>query len=155
MLDWIENKYLGRLPLLLGALIVLAVSGVLAFAVHAHRPEIPTGPRLSDGAYVIVFEISPCERCEKFRDGIGKAYQKSDLGQKAPIRYFDITDGPPPKRFQLRGEVYTVPSVVVFDPYGREFDRTNGAPATLDVLTGMARAAARKAERDLARTAKN
>jgi hypothetical protein len=153
-MDVVEERYIGRLPIILGALCLLLLSSALAFAVMAHRPETPEGPRLAESAFVVVFEWSPCEPCEKFRDRIAKAYLKTEAGAKAPIRYFDITDGGVPKRFRVKSEVYTAPTIVVFDPFGREFARYTGLPESPDVLTGMVRSAVRKAERDAARSAK-
>lgn len=154
MLDVIEKRYLGKLPLLLGALVILVVCGVLGMAVYAHRPEAPTGPRLAEGAFAIAFEVSPCEKCDDFRQKIGKAYQRSPAGGSTPLRYFDISDGQPPKRFRLKSEVYYHPTVLFFDPYGREMDRVTGAPANVEVLVKMAGSVARRAEREDARLAK-
>lgn len=151
VLGWIENRYLGRLPLLLGALVLLVTSGVLAFAVYAHRPAAPEGPRQADGAFIVVFEVSPCEACERFRETVGKSYQRSPSAQQVALRYFDITGGAPPRRFQVSGEVYRFPTAVAFDPYGREIDRLTGTSATLDRLTKLAASATRKSEREIAR----
>ncbi|MBV1694900.1 MAG: hypothetical protein KGP27_10615 [Hyphomicrobiales bacterium] len=149
----IEERYIGRLPLLLGALVLLVLCALLSVAIYLHRPAAASGPKLSDGAFVMVFEVGNCELCEKFRSGIGRRYQRGAISEKAPMRFFDISDTPVPKRFSLRGEVYTFPTIVVFDPWGREMDRVNGPPATIEALEKMTGAAARRVERDLARQA--
>lgn len=149
----IEQRYVGRLPILLGALVLLVLCALLSVAVYIHRPSAAVGPKLAESAFVMVFETSTCQLCETFRAGIGRRYQRSAMSEKAPLRFFDVSDTPVPRRFSLRGEVYTFPTLVVFDPWGREMDRMNGPPATIEALEKMTSAAARRVERDLARQA--
>ena len=90
---------------------------------------------------VVVFETQDCELCEDFRRKIGKPHRASQLGEKAPLTYYDVTEGQPPKRFNLAGAIGHSPTAVVFDVYGREVKRIVGLPKTLDDFQGPAQSA--------------
>lgn len=146
----IEEKYLGQLPLILGAIVLFVVAAAMAGAMFYTRMARPTTPPVSQTATVIVFETLDCDACDDFRRTVGRAYRTSTTGGKAPMRYYDVTDGQPPTRFGLRGEIWTSPTVVVFDVFGREVARINGAPATLVAMEKVVLPQVRRAEKDIA-----
>lgn len=151
MRDIIEEKYVSSLPMLLGAVLLFVASSALAFAVYAHKGTRPDGGPLYDTASIVVFEKSNCDRCDQLRAGVAKKYLASEMAGKASLRYFDITDGPPPRRFKLKRDVTDAPTIVVFDIYGREETRYSGVPDTVADLEKLAYYAVRRAERELQR----
>jgi hypothetical protein len=150
-LEVIENRYLTRLPLILTALAAVLLCFSLAFGVYLQKSDRPTDRPMSDAASVVVFENSNCGSCETFRDGIGRKYQSSEMAGKANMRYYDVSDGPPPKHFKLKGEFGRMPTIVVFDVYGREASRIAGVPESVDVMLNLVRPAVRRAEREMQR----
>jgi hypothetical protein len=150
MRDVIEQKYLKTLPLILGVTTGLVVALVLAWAVYVQRAGRPTTAPLNASATVVVFETADCALCEAFRSKIGKPYRSSAFSSDAPLRFYDITDGPPPKRYQIAGEIWDIPTAVVFDVYGREVARVRGVPDDLGRFQDLVRPHVRRAERDLA-----
>jgi hypothetical protein len=151
VLEVVEKTYLDRLPHILAAFGIVVVSFALAFGVYLQKSGRPTEAPTNDAASVVVFEKSKCEPCETFRDGIGRKYQSSDMAGKANLRYYDVSDGPPPKQFKLKGELGRMPTTVVFDIYGREVSRLSGIPESVDVVFELVRPAVRRAERELSR----
>ena len=130
------------------ALGTAVASGVLALAIIAHRGDKPLGDPVSNQATLIVFERDKCLRCDKFRDVMTRPYQQSAIAGKVPMRYFDVTDGPPPARYLLKSEVPGTPTTVAFDIFNREIGRVNGMPESVDDLIALAETAARRADRD-------
>ena len=148
MSEAISEGHLRNLPAIYVALGIAVASGVLALAVVAHRGDKPAGPPVSSQATIVVFESDKCERCDRFRDVVSRPYQMSDVASKVPLKYFDITDGPPPRRWQLRAEIDSTPTAVAFDIFNREIGRQKGVPQSAEDIIGLAQWAGRKAERD-------
>lgn len=148
--DIIEEKYLDRLPHILGATALLVVSSVMAGLVYHARAARPDTAPVATTPSIVVFETAECDLCEDFRAKIGKPHRSSALSNLVPLRYYDVTDGQPPKSFKLAGGIGASPTTVVFDVYGREVKRVTGVPKTLDDFQSMLRPFVRRAERDLA-----
>ncbi len=144
----ISEAHLRNLPAIFVALGIAVASGVLGLAVIAHRGDKPAGPPVASQATIIVFERDKCGNCDRFRDLVSRPYQLSEIAGRVPLKYYDITDGPPPSRWQLRSEVDSAPTAVSFDIFNREIGRVTGVPATADDVISLATAAARRAERD-------
>lgn len=124
-----------RIMLFSGVLAIAA--GVLALLLLFHRPLRPDGDAVLGTAQLVVFEIDDCDLCPKFRKKIAPVYYDSGVGEGAPIRYITI-DGPPPKRYRLKSPV-DWPTVVFFDPYGRELARLDKFPDDAEPVIGMVR----------------
>ena len=148
MSEAISEGHLRNLPAIYVALGIAVASGVLALAIVAHRGDKPTGAPVSSQATIVVFERDKCDRCDKFRDTVSRPYQLSEVSSKVPLKYFDVTDGPPPRRWQLRAEIDVAPTAVAFDIFNREIARQTGVPQSAEDIIGLAQWAARKAERD-------
>lgn len=148
MAETISDAHLRNLPLMFVALGTAVASGVLALAVVFHRGDKPTGPPVASQATIVVFERDRCPRCDQFREIVTRPFQASEISGKVSIRYFDITDGPPPSRWQLRSEIGVAPTAVSFDIFNREVGRHTGVPASVDDIIGLAQTAARRADRD-------
>jgi hypothetical protein len=147
MHDIIEKKYLGQLPYILAASTLLVVTCCLAGAQYFARNSRPTTPPEFDAVRVVMFETASCPPCDDFRKAVGKPHQSSPLSNKVALSYFDVTDGQPPKRFKISGEV-DGGTAVVFDVYGREAARM-GIPKTLADFQSNLMPHVRRAERDL------
>ncbi len=152
--DIVEEKYLDRLPHILMATGLFASALALAGLVYLTKAKRPETPPVARTASVVVFESAECEKCDDFRKLIGKPHSASSLSAKVPLSYYDVTDGQPPKRFKLTGEIGYTPAAVVFDVYGREVARITGMPKSFDAFQAILTPAARRAERDLADAAK-
>ncbi len=148
--DIVEEKYLSRLPFILLAVGLLVTAVGLAALVYLSRGERPLGPPSDVSASVVVFETADCEKCDDFRKQFGKPHSKGPLSTKVPLRYYDVSDGQPPKRYKLNQEIGYAPTAVVFDIYGREVARVTGIPKSFDAFQAILAPAARRAERDLA-----
>lgn len=144
----VSEGHLRNLPAIYVALGIAVASGVLALAVVAHRGDKPDGPPVSSYASIVVFESDHCPRCETFRDMVTRPYLQSEISSKVPLKYYDITDGPPPRRWQLRSEIGGTPTAVAFDIFNRETARHSGVPVSVDDIISMAQTAARRASRD-------
>lgn len=147
--DIVEEKYLDRLPHMLwagGLCVVAAVMALLVYGSRAVRPV--TGP-VSRSATVVVFETADCASCDDFRKLIGGPHAQSVFSTRVPLRYFDVTDGQPPKRFKLNGTIDGAPTAVAFDIYGREVARITGLPKSLEAFQAILAPIARRAERDI------
>jgi hypothetical protein len=155
MSDTAIDSHLKSLPMLFGALGVAVACGVLAVAVLLHRGERPKGDPIAHQATIVVFERDRCRLCDDFRTDIGKAYQQSDVAGDVSLKYYDLSDGQPPKRYTFKKSLDVMPTAVVFDIWGREYGRVVGVPETAEPLVSIARSAARRAERDLQRIGAN
>jgi hypothetical protein len=152
--DIVEEKYLDKLPMLLLAVGLLATAVGLAALVYVTRVDRPTGPPVAHSASVVVFETADCLKCDDFRKQFGKPHTVGPLSAKVPLRYYDVTDGQPPRKYKLSGEIGYAPTAVVFDIYGREVARVTGMPKSFDAFQALLVPAARRAERDLAEAQK-
>lgn len=148
-LDIIEAKYLRHLPYILGAMTIFVCSTFLAAAMLKIRTARPDSAPVSETATVVVFETKYCTTCDDFRATIGRPHQSSELSEKVPLRYYDVTDGDPPKRYVLARGVGYGPTAVVFDIYGREQGRINGLPSDLEDFQRRLMPHVKRAERDL------
>lgn len=148
MSEAVSEAHLRNLPAIYAALGVAVASGVLALAVIAHRGDAPEGAPISNQGSIVVFESDKCPNCETFRDVVSRPYQLSGIAAKVSLKYFDVTDGPPPRRWQLRSEISHTPTAVSFDIFNREIGRITGVPSSVDDIVNLAAAAARRAERD-------
>jgi hypothetical protein len=148
VLELIENRYLAYLPYLLGALTLFFCSAFLAGALLFIRASRPDTPPITATATVIVFETAHCETCDAFRSQIGKPHQGSELAQKAPLRYYDASEGSTPRRYTLARSIDDAPIAVVFDIYGREQARVTGVPDTLADFQRRLLPHIKRAERD-------
>jgi hypothetical protein len=146
--DTISEAHLRNLPAMYVALGIAVASGVLALAVVVHRGDKPVGPPVASQATIVVFERDKCNRCEQFRDVVTRPYQLSDVAGRVPLKYYDITDGPPPRRWQLRAEIGGTPTAVSFDIFNREIGRFTGVPTSAGDIISLAQTAARRADRD-------
>lgn len=150
MRDVIEKRYIGHLPYILGAVVLLVTSSSLAAALYMVRASRPTDAPVATTATVVVFETTACDLCDDFRRQIGKPYQSSPLSHQAPLKYYDVTDGQPSaKKYKLAGEIWQSPTTVVFDVYGREATRMAGVPKTLKDFQGFVNPHVRRAQRDM------
>lgn len=148
MSEAISDGHLRNLPAIYVALGIAVASGVLALAIIAHRGDKPNGPPVSSQASIVVFESDRCPRCDDFRDRVTRPYQQSEVSSRVPLKYYDITDGPPPRRWQLRAEIGDTPTAVAFDIFNREISRRSGVPESVEEIVSLAQSAARRAERD-------
>jgi hypothetical protein len=148
-LEVLETRYLRHLPYLLGALTFLVCSVFLASAMLHTRQSRPTTPPIFDTAQVVVFEKGVCADCDRFRDQIGRPHQNSDLGAKAPLRYYDVTDSSPPKIYALARGIDAGLTAVVFDIFGREQTRVDWLPKDLEEFQLKLMPHVRRAARDL------
>jgi hypothetical protein len=148
--DLIEEKYLDKLPHILVAAALLVISSGMAGLVYHARADRPATTPVSTTPSVVVFETTECDLCESFRSKIGKPHRSSAFGAQVPLRYYDVTDGQPPKSFKLAGGIGHTPTTVVFDVYGREVKRLGGVPKSLDEFQGILKPFVRRAEKDLA-----
>jgi thioredoxin-related protein len=152
--DIFEEKYLDRLPHILLAVGLLATAVALATLVYLSRAVRPTSKPVATTASVVVFETASCLKCEDFRKQIGKPHNLGSLSAKVPLKYFDVTDEQPPKRFKITGDIDEAPTAVVFDIYGREVARITGMPKSFDAFQAVLVPIMRRAERDVAETQK-
>jgi hypothetical protein len=148
--DIVEEKYLERLPQLLLAAGLCVVSVILATLVYVSRAPRPDSPPIAMTASVVVFETADCGKCDDFRNLIGRRHTKSELNVKVPLRYYDVTDSQPPKRYKLSFGIGHAPTAVVFDVYGREVARVTGMPKSFDAFQAALMPAVRRADRDIA-----
>lgn len=148
-LEVLETRYLRHLPYLLGAMTFLVCSAFLASALLHIRHSRPTTPPLFDTAQVVVFEKGVCEQCDQFRAQIGRPHQGSELGAKAPLRYYDVTDSAPPKTYTLARGIDAGLTAVVFDIFGREQTRVDWLPKDLAEFQLKLMPHVRRAARDL------
>jgi hypothetical protein len=151
MKDIVEEKYVGTLPFILGAGVLLVVSLLLAFAVYAEKSGRPAGGPLYDSAFMMVFERADCAKCDEFRATVAKKYLAGPFAGKVGMKYFDVTDGQPPKRYKLKSHVAGSPTIVVFDVYGREEKRYDGVPTSVETLETFAYYADKRAAYEVQR----
>jgi thioredoxin-related protein len=76
-------------------------------------------------AELLMFEEEWCEWCERWNEEIGVIYDKTDEGQRAPLRRIDIHGAFPDVELALRPH-YT-PTFVLIEN-GREIGRIEGYP---------------------------
>lgn len=155
MLDVIEQKYLKQLPHILGAITIFVVTTALAVSLFWIRASRPTTQPINSNAVLVVFEGGNCEDCVTFRRTIGRAYAGTPTGELIPIRYYDVSGGPPPKRYGIAGDLGDGPTAVVFDIYGRESARWAGLPTSIEKFENFVKPHLRKAQRDLEHAASN
>jgi hypothetical protein len=155
MLEVIEQKYLKQLPHILGALTLFVVTVALALALVWVRASRPDTPPVFDRPVVMVFEDHPCAACVEFRRTIARSYASTPTGEAVGLRYWDISGGPPPKRYGLRNDVWGGPTTVVFDVFGREAARLDGLPKSAEAFEGFIKPHLRRAQRDLEHAANN
>jgi hypothetical protein len=127
-----------NLRILFGAATIAVVSGTLGALAYLHRPPAPDGEPVLGTAQILVLEVDSCDWCERFRRKAGRAFAEGAYGGTAPIRYINVEDGPPPKRYRL-SSFRKAPMVVLFDAYGREVDRIEGEPADGAALDSLVR----------------
>jgi hypothetical protein len=127
-----------NLRLLLGAATIAVVSSVVGALAYMHRPLPPEGDAVLGGPQLILFEVEGCKWCEQFRRKTARAYLETEWASKAPLRYMSVDDGPPPKRYRLTSFSRT-PTLVLFDPYGREVDRIEGEPKDSAAIESLVR----------------
>jgi hypothetical protein len=147
--DKIEEKYLGHLPYILGALTMFVCAALLAGALFQVRLSRPQTAPVAETATVVVFETAACTECDEFRSKIGRQHQSSSLAGKVPLRYYDVSDGGPPKKYKLNASVGKGPTAIVFDIYGREQARVDWVPKDLEEFQKRLLPHVRRAERDL------
>ncbi len=126
------------LRLLLGAATIAVVSSTLGALAYFQRPLAGDGERVLGSAEILVLELDGCGWCETFRRKAARSYAEGEFAVRAPIRYFNIDDGPPPKRYRLAGFRKSA-MVVLFDAYGREVDRIEGEPRDGAAIEAMVR----------------
>ena len=77
-------------------------------------------------AELVMFEQKGCVWCQRFDRDIAPAYDKTEEGQRAPLRRVDIASPVPPDLAFIRRERFT--PVFVLIENGREFGRIRGYP---------------------------
>lgn len=149
-LELIEARYLRLLPYILGAMTFVVCASFLAFAMLHIRLSRPTTDPISDTATIVVFETKKCTQiCDQFRVQIGRPHQNSELAEKLPLRYFDVTDSSPPRRYQIARSIDgNTPTAIIFDIYGRERGRVDWLPRDLEDFQSRMLPHVRRAERD-------
>jgi hypothetical protein len=75
---------------------------------------------------LIMFNARYCEWCEIWEEEVGVVYDKTDVGQTAPIRRVDIFEDRPANLIHLKGIRFTPTFVMLED--GREIGRIIGYP---------------------------
>ena len=80
-------------------------------------------------AELVMFEQKGCVWCQKFDREIAPAYDKTNEGQRAPLRRVDIAQPMPPDLAFINRERFTPVFVLVEN--GREFGRIRGYPGDL------------------------
>lgn len=114
----------------LGALVAI---GVLVLVLNygkgtpADRP-VPKGAMpISDVMTLVVVESDSCGWCTRFREDAAPVYEASALVNRAPLAYLDIADQRNSK-YTFAGSIYSTPTFVLVDTYGREIKRYKGYP---------------------------
>ena len=121
------------LRILLGAASIAFVTSALGGLAYLSRPVAPDGEPVLGTAQLLMLETDSCDLCEKFRRKAGRDYQTTELAGSAPLRFLNVEDGPPPKRYRL-SYFSKSPTLVLFDKYGRELDRLSKLPLTADAV---------------------
>lgn len=75
-------------------------------------------------AELLMVESDDCPFCQRFHAEIGKVYPKTDEGQLAPLRTWQLST-PFPENFQLAERVTFTPTFILMDK-GIEVDRLIG-----------------------------
>ncbi|MBN8914128.1 MAG: thioredoxin fold domain-containing protein [Rhizobiales bacterium] len=73
---------------------------------------------------LLMFERKGCAYCLKFDHDVAPIYEKTDEGQRAPLRRVDLSDGTP-RDVVLAAPVRFTPTFVLVDE-GREVGRITG-----------------------------
>ena len=94
--------------------------GILALAVLILLANV------ADAAELVMFRRDGCPWCAKWDREIGPIYPKTDIGQRAPVRFVDIAQA---RHFdgELKSPVRFTPTFVLMDN-GREVGRIEGYP---------------------------
>ena len=80
-------------------------------------------------AELVMFEQKSCVWCQRFDRDIAPAYDKTEEGQRAPLRRVDIASPVPADLAFIKRERFT-PVFVLIDK-GREFGRIRGYPGDI------------------------
>jgi hypothetical protein len=122
-----------RLVLVLAVLASGVAAGGLALALHQTAPPADM-ERISDTGTVLVVMRDGCGWCTKFQDEIGPKYRMSVQQTDAPMRYIDAEDFNDSRTYKSSKKVWSTPTVVLVDTYGREVSRSVGYPGSLERL---------------------
>jgi thioredoxin-related protein len=122
-----------RLVLVLAVLASGVAAGGLALALHQTAPTADM-ERIADTGTVLVVMRDGCGWCTKFQDEIGPKYRMSVQQADAPMRYIDAEDFNDSRTYKSSKKVWSTPTVVLVDTYGREVSRSVGYPGSFERL---------------------
>jgi thioredoxin-related protein len=125
-----------RLVLVLAVLASGIAAGGLALALHQTAPPADMA-RISDTGTVLVVMRDGCGWCTKFQDEIGPKYRMSAQQADAPMRYIDAEDFNDSRTYKSSKKVWSTPTIVLVDTYGREVSRSVGYPGSLERLASL------------------
>jgi hypothetical protein len=128
----VQQKEL-RLVLVMAVLASGVAAGGLALALHQTAPPAGT-ERIADTGMVLVVMRDGCGWCTKFQEEIGPKYRMSEQQADAPMRYIDAEDFNDSRTYKSSKKVWSTPTIVLVDTYGREVSRSVGYPGTLERL---------------------
>ena len=77
-------------------------------------------------AELVMVEETYCHWCERWNEEIGVVYDKTDEGERAPLRRVDISD-PIPEDLTFKSRPNYTPTFILVDD-GREVGRIEGYP---------------------------
>jgi thioredoxin-related protein len=87
----------------------------LASTVPAAEPELR----------LLLFDDDECEICLRWKEEVGRVYERTPEGQRAPLVRRALAEGVPPG-LSLRSPVRYTPTFVLVDAGGREQGRITG-----------------------------
>jgi thioredoxin-related protein len=122
-----------RLVLVLALLASGAAAAGLALALHQTAPPADM-ERIADTGTVLVVMRDGCGWCTKFQEDIGPKYRMSEQQSEAPMRYIDAEDFNDSRTYKSSKKVWSTPTIVLVDTYGREVSRSVGYPGSLERL---------------------
>jgi thioredoxin-related protein len=125
-----------RLVLTIAVLASGVATAGLALALRQTAPPADI-ERISDRGTVLVVMRDGCGWCTKFQDNIGPKYRMSVQQADAPMRYIDAEDLNESRTYKISKKVWSTPTIVLVDTYGREVSRSVGYPGTLERLASF------------------
>ena len=83
-------------------------------------------PAAASEVELVMFSEPACPWCERWDEEIGGIYERTEEGQRAPLRRVDMTDARPAELAAIDGITYSPTFVLVQD--GQEIGRILGYP---------------------------
>jgi hypothetical protein len=137
LLSNLAERHVSRLPYFIGAGLCMLASVGLALAIKFKEPLPEASERISDTGTLLVVMRDGCGWCDRFQEELGPKYRRSELQNRAPLRYIDAGDVMGVASYKLRGPVYGTPTLVILDTFGREVGRYPGYPGTMANLNSQ------------------